>query len=124
MKLLPVILFVDDVQISIKFCELLITKRLEFDCHFFYATNGKEAVDFCKSNSVDLIFMNLQMPVMNGFEATRIIKKQNPLIPILAHSAYEYNLIKDEFLESGFDDFIKIPITEEKLKKAIDKYLT
>ena len=87
------------------------------------ATNGQEALDAVVADPFpDLILMDLMMPVMDGWEATKRIKEQFPLVKVIAVSAKadeEYS-----YKEKGFDDFCKKPIEWEFLMKKICKALS
>jgi len=87
------------------------------------ANNGKEAVDLYKKGGFDIILMDGQMPVMDGLEATRTIRKietkSNAHIPIIALTANAMKGDRERFLESGMDDFITKPIKRKALEDAI-----
>jgi PAS domain S-box-containing protein len=91
------------------------------------ANNGKEAVDLVKQNFYDLILMDIQMPEIDGIEATRIIRKtEDPVkssIPIIALTANALKGDDQRYLAAGMNDYITKPYTEEKLFKIISKYL-
>ncbi|MDA3953604.1 MAG: response regulator [Bacteroidales bacterium] len=97
-----------------------------FDEYFniiLHARNGVEAVNFFTENSdISLILMDLKMPVMDGFEATRQIKKISPNVPIIAQTAYAFNEDKIKALEAGCDDYIAKPIELQTLLDLIVKY--
>jgi len=87
------------------------------------ATNGEEALLVLDNNKVDLILMDIQMPVMNGYEATKIIRKRGNTIQIIALTA---NAIKGEnkkCFEVGMNDYISKPFKEEEFLKVIAKSL-
>ena len=63
------------------------------------------------------------MPVMDGIEATKLIKKFRPDIPIIAQTAYAFSTEKNKILDIGCDDYLSKPIEEHKLNIIIDKYL-
>lgn len=93
------------------------------------AANGLEAVNMVKQQTFDLIFMDCQMPVMDGFEATRLIKKinkeENPYsTPIIAFTANAMEGDKRKCLESGMDDYISKPVIKEDLVNILLKWLT
>ncbi len=67
--------------------------------------------------------LKLKMPVMNGFEATKLIKEFRPDLPIVAQTAYSTKADKEKALNAGCDDFISKPISEKTLNKTINKYL-
>ncbi len=91
------------------------------------ANNGQEALDLLKKNNYDLVFMDVQMPVMCGLEATRKIRKSgsdvlNPQIPIIAMTANTMNGDMQICLDAGMDDFIAKPINLENIKAIINKW--
>jgi len=82
------------------------------------AANGREAVDLCRVKPVDLVLMDIKMPVMNGFEALEEIRKLKPDLPVIAQTAYA--LPNDvERLKKSFDDFITKPIDRNLLAEKI-----
>jgi CheY-like chemotaxis protein len=87
------------------------------------AVNGKEAVEKLNSNLYDVILMDVHMPVMNGLEATRIIRKEiSPTIPIIAITASAMQEDRKEALAAGMNDFIAKPIDVMLLKNVLRKY--
>ena len=90
----------------------------------FWAKNGKESVDLVDQiKNIDLILMDIQMPEMDGYEATTKIKAINQNIPVIAQTAYAFNHHKDEILNFGFDDFIPKPYKSNELLQKIKKHL-
>jgi CheY-like chemotaxis protein len=88
------------------------------------AYNGLEAVAFLKENSaIDLILMDLKMPVMDGFTASTAIKSMLPHIPIIAQTAYAMVGDREKALDSGCDDYIAKPIRREALLELLRKYI-
>lgn len=94
------------------------------EAKILHASNGREALQYCDENdSVDLVFMDLKMPVMDGFEATRLIKQKFPHIPVIAQTAYAYAEDKQKALSCGCDDIITKPIKKSELITLLkDKY--
>ena len=89
-----------------------------------YAKNGREAVDICKTDSdINLVLMDLQMPVLNGIEATREIRKFNQQLPIIAVTAYAFTGDKQYCLDAGCNDFITKPIDSDVLIEMIKSFL-
>jgi PAS domain S-box-containing protein len=84
------------------------------------AYDGKEAVEMVKHRKYDLILMDLKMPVMDGHEATRKIKKLYPEIPIIAQTAYSHSDEKRRAFESGCDGYLTKPISKEAVINAIN----
>lgn len=85
--------------------------------------NGKEAIEIFTSNpQVDLILMDIKMPVMDGHEAAIMIKSIKPELPIVAQSAYamEYERVK---YEGVFDDYLTKPINRQTLSDILSKYV-
>ena len=85
------------------------------------AENGKIAVDLCISEKHDIILMNILMPVMDGFEATREIRKFNKDVIIIAETNYA-NLY-EKCIEGGFNDYIRNPFSKEELIEIIRKHI-
>ena len=89
------------------------------------AIHGKEAIDlYKKENSIDLILMDIRMHVMNGYEATKEIKKINHKIPIIAQTAYAFVEEREKCIQVGCDDYITKPINKLYLIEVIEKYLS
>lgn len=90
----------------------------------FWAKNGKEAVEIFKANpDIELVLMDLNMPEMDGFEATRKIKKMNPEVPIIVQSAFILSGEEKKSYEAGCDDFLAKPIRLNLLLESISKHL-
>ncbi|HEV7381847.1 MAG TPA: response regulator, partial [Dyadobacter sp.] len=85
------------------------------------AANGLEAVEHCKRVKPDLIFMDIQMPEMNGYEATFAIRNlfHSDHVPIIALTAGNVKGERDKCLDAGMDDFVAKPFVEESLRKII-----
>lgn len=88
------------------------------------AINGKEAVEIIESNpDIKLVLMDIKMPVMNGIEATRIIKKIKPDMPVIATSAFAMPGDRQIFKEAGCNDYISKPVKAEVLLTLIKRYI-
>ncbi|MFA0146899.1 transporter substrate-binding domain-containing protein [Vibrio lentus] len=87
------------------------------------AENGKEALELAQSNEYEMIFMDLQMPIMDGFEATRLIREFNKDVPIIAMSANVFADAKQRAREAGVTDFLDKPIIIDKATSLITKYI-
>lgn len=83
------------------------------------AKNGVEAVEICRTRTVDLILMDVKMPLMDGFMATRKIREFMPDIPIIAQTAYNTEADKELALESGCTSFISKPVKRDVVLSAI-----
>ena len=89
----------------------------------FWAKNGKEAIDLVLNNNYDLILMDMKMPVIDGYDATREIKKHKPDIPIIAQTAYALPEEQQQGIEAGCDDYLSKPIDPINLINLIKKIL-
>jgi PAS domain S-box-containing protein len=111
------ILVAEDDDINFMFIEYLFSNSKH---RLFRAFNGQEAVDmFEKNKDFDIILMDLKMPVMSGFEATKIIKSILSDIPIIALTAYVFEDDRQKAMNSGCDDFIVKPYRMEDLFERI-----
>lgn len=118
------ILIVEDEEVNCLYIETLLEDEIELNCNTLHAKNGKEAVDICRNNkAVDIVLMDLKMPIMNGYEATELIKVFRPDLPIIAQTAYTTHEDKEKSFSAGCDDFISKPISVETLNNIINKYL-
>jgi len=85
---------------------------------------GLDAIDeFRKNPAIDLVLMDLKMPVMSGFDAARVIKSERSTLPIIAITAYAQIKDRERALEAGCDDYLAKPITRDALLNLINKYL-
>ena len=105
--------------------QLLEKNLLEtFGLNVSLAENGKQAVELSKSLSLDLILMDMQMPVMDGLEASRFIRAQGDNTPIFALTANVLPKHKNAFMDAGCNEFIAKPIDTTLLYEVLSKYLT
>ena len=118
------ILIVEDNKMNLKYITSLLKKwKLEYEV----CTNGQEACDLTDVKKFDLIFMDLQMPIMDGFEATQVIRSrnnQNKGIPIVALTASTFLSKKRLALKAGMSDFLSKPFTPNQLFEMISKFLS
>lgn len=85
--------------------------------------NGKEAVDLCLSNApVELVFMDIKMPVMDGYTAAKLIKNHRPELPLIAQSAYALENEIEKY-QSVFDGYLTKPLKIDELKSILAKHL-
>jgi signal transduction histidine kinase/ActR/RegA family two-component response regulator len=116
------VLVVDDVIINQSIVKCLLEK---FDCSVNTAANGLEAIHLLRSRPYDLVLMDCQMPEMDGYEATRLIRSTLPAplcdVPIIAMTAHAMKGDAEKCLEAGMSDYLSKPIRitdlEAKLKK-------
>lgn len=117
-----IILVAEDDDVSYSLLEVVLRKM---NCRLIRAINGKEAVDhFEKNNQISLILMDLKMPVMDGYEATRKIRKMDAKVPIVAQTAYAMAGDDQQAYEAGCSDYISKPISKKMLESLIVKYLS
>ena len=88
-----------------------------------HAENGQKAVEIARSQHVDLLLMDMKMPVMDGFEATRRIRTLSKTIPIIALTAFAFEREKEIAKQCEFTDYVVKPIDIKELKKLIAKVL-
>ncbi len=113
------ILVVEDALLNIKLIREILTYRGDT---VFEAANGREGIDLAIEKKPDLILMDIQMPVMDGMEATQLIKA-NPAtrhIPIVALTGYAMDGDKKRMLEAGCDGYLSKPFRIKELLQAID----
>ncbi|MCX6236291.1 MAG: ATP-binding protein, partial [Bacteroidia bacterium] len=115
------ILIAEDDWISFKCLQKVLMK---FDVTVIHAENGEEAVELVRNTpDIDLILMDIRMPVMDGMEATKLIKQIRPDLPIIAQTAYAYSEEKSKILTIGCDEYLAKPLEFLKLKELINLYL-
>ena len=115
------VLIVEDDAMS----TLLLTRNLKSaDIIILTAINGEKAVEQVRQHpEIDLVLMDIKMPVMNGFDATRLIKEQRPGLPIIVQSAFTSKEDKIKATEAGADSFITKPINKTELLQLVAKLL-
>jgi CheY-like chemotaxis protein len=115
-----VILIVEDEEVNGLFLEAVLQ---ETGARTLYAKNGLQAIELCKSISkIDLILMDIRMPVMNGLKATQEIRKFNTNVPIIAQTALTLEEDRQNCLLAGCNDTVIKPIEVEELLYLINKY--
>ena len=112
------ILIVDDNVIN-----LIVTKKTIEKFKYKCATtvSGKEALDLIDKEDFDVVLMDINMPEMNGFETTKLIRKKGIKTPIIALTAFDKEEVTEEAISAGFDDIISKPFDSEKLYKTINE---
>ena len=118
------VLIAEDNDINYMYLTTLIYDIIGKDTIIIHALNGKEAVDYSNNlSNIDLILMDINMPVMNGYEATTKIKKIKPEIPIMAQTAYSTIEDQKKAKSAGCDEFIAKPINTTELQDKIKKLI-
>jgi hypothetical protein len=115
------ILIAEDDEVS----TLLLDRNLKgTDFTILCAVNGWEAVELVQHHpEINLVLMDIKMPVMNGFEATKLIKQQRPDLPVIAQSAFTSKEDKEKAREAGCDGFITKPIKKSELLELMRELL-
>ncbi len=115
------ILIAEDVEVNFRY---LSTVLADTRANILWAKNGQDAVVQGTDNpSIDIVLMDIQMPLMDGYEATMTIRKSKPNLPIIAQTAYALPHDNIKCFEAGCNDYISKPINVNLLKKKIDTLL-
>jgi len=114
-----VILIAEDNEINYFLLHEILS---ETKASLLWAKNGQETIDIFEKNHVDLILMDIKMPIMNGYEATKVLKQKYE-VPIIAQTAHAMANDEQKSLEAGCDAYITKPIEQELLLHTINKYL-
>ncbi len=116
------ILIAEDDDVNFMFIQEFLS---EYHIKIIRAVNGEEAVVHFRNNpGISIILMDLQMPLMDGIEATRRIREIDKTIPILAQTAYAFSTERKACLEAGCNDYITKPIVQDELLEKIIRYTT
>lgn len=114
------ILIVEDDKTSEMLISIMVNKHSK---ELLKARTGNEAIEICLTNpDLDLILMDILMPEMDGYEATRQIRQFNKDIVIIAQTAYGFSGEREKAIEAGCNDFISKPIKKDELLSLIQKY--
>jgi signal transduction histidine kinase/Na+/proline symporter/CheY-like chemotaxis protein len=119
------ILLVEDNIVNQKLALRLLEKM---GCRADAVANGKEAIEALEAVSYDMVFMDVQMPEMDGYQATRVIRDtgsrvRNHRVPVIAMTANAMKGDRERCLEAGMDDYVPKPIRSEKLREMVERFL-
>jgi len=115
------ILIVDDEEYNYFYLTEILKST---HASLLHANNGKVAIEICQNNpSINIVLMDIKMPIIDGYTATKEIKKFRPDLPIIAQTAYGMSDDRDKALNAGCDDYISKPLLKEKLIIIINKYI-
>ena len=119
-KDLKVLIVEDDIT-----SEMMLEIMIEDYCKKpLVALNGVEAIEICKENpDIDFVLMDIKMPELNGYEATKIIRQFNKNILIFAQTAFALPGDREKAIEAGCNDYISKPYSQAELKGLIEKYI-
>jgi PAS domain S-box-containing protein len=120
------ILLVEDNIVNQKLALRLLEKM---GCRADAVANGKEAIKALETVPYDMVFMDVQMPEMDGYQATRVIRDpgsrvQNHRVPVIAMTANAMKGDRERCLEAGMDDYVPKPIRSEKLREMVERFLS
>lgn len=117
-----VILVAEDVTTNFLLIKTALKKT---GVTLIWAKNGEEAVEECKKDQkIDLVLMDVRMPVMSGFEATPVIRKIRPDIPVIAQTSYAMDGDREKSIEAGCTDYIAKPFNIKDFIDLIAKYIS
>ena len=115
------ILIAEDEQSNFDFLKILLTRM---NIRVLWAKDGQEAVDLCEIDpSINLVLMDIKMPLLDGYEATKLIKNKRPELPIIAQTAYAMISDKLEADKAGCDGYLSKPIKINLLTEILENYL-
>lgn len=119
---MPLILVVDDDEINRK---LLVDLLSVYGYESITAKDGKEAVEVAKEKKPDLIFMDIQMPMLDGISAVKILKNdpETKSIKIIVLSAYAFSEDVKKALEAGADEYLTKPFDTRKIPEIVKRYI-
>lgn len=118
------VLIAEDEEFNYLFLEALFEDEFDKKFKLYHAINGKEAIEMIeKIPDINLVLMDIKMPIMDGYEATKKIKGLRPGISIIAQSAYSTESDRRKAFQAGCNDFIAKPIDFEELNQVINKYM-
>ena len=115
------ILVVEDDEINYLYLEITLLSLMK-NIQIFHAKNGKEAIEVCKQRDFDLIFMDIKLPDINGYNVTEEILKIKPGTPVIAQTAYSTREDQNKAMAAGFAEYLSKPIDEELLEEYLFRY--
>lgn len=113
------ILVAEDNDSNFILMSYILKKYYEFE----RAKNGQEAVDKVETGNYDLVLMDIKMPIMDGLEATRAIRKKHADLPIIALTANAFDSDRELAMEAGCNDFLSKPVSSQLCIETINKFL-
>jgi two-component system, cell cycle response regulator DivK len=113
------ILIVEDIELNID----LLTQILEEDYNLLVAKDGMQGVELTGKHKPDLVLMDISLPIMDGYEATRNIRKTFPSLPIIGLSAHAMQGDDEKAKAAGCTDYLTKPVDEDLLLRKLKEYL-
>lgn len=119
-SLRPLILVAEDDDSNFKLIKAIIGKK----CDILWAKNGEEMLNLYRDHGKEAwaILMDIKMSIMNGLEATRIIRQQGATLPIIMQTAYAFSSDRDNAIEAGATEVLVKPITVSALRNCLNSY--
>ena len=116
-----IFLVVEDEISNYKLIQAMLKKT---KAEIIWVSNGKSAIEECKKNDkIDIVIMDIKMPIIDGYEATRQIKNYNKNIPIIAQTAYAMAEDRENSLKAGCDDYVSKPIDIQEFLEKINNFI-
>ena len=111
----------EDEELNFKVLNSCLSKT---NARILRAENGIKAIEICQKEKIDIILMDIQMPVMDGYEASHQIKLLNSSVPIIAQTSYAMANEKEKCIDAGCDDYITKPLDLDQLLSLINKFIS
>lgn len=117
----PLILVAEDDDSNFKLIKAIIGKK----CEIMWAKNGEEIVALFREHSkrTEAILMDIKMPIMNGLDATKIIRNEGATLPIIMQTAYAFSADRENAMQCGATEVLVKPITLSALRNCLSLYL-
>ena len=113
------ILIVEDIELNID----LLIQLLEDDYHLLVARDGAQGVALTEQHQPDLVLMDISLPIMDGYKATRLIRKTFPALPIIGLSAHAMQGDTEKAIAAGCNDYLTKPVDDALLFQKLAQYL-
>ena len=114
-----VILVVEDEHINFRYIQEILKRT---SAEVVRAENGQEAIDIARSMPLDLILMDIKLPILDGYEATRKIRESNTTVPIIAQTAYVMSGEEEKTKDAGCDAYLTKPLRLNVVLETIDSF--
>jgi two-component system cell cycle response regulator DivK len=116
------VLVAEDDEMSFRYIELVLSRRTNIN--IIWAISGQQAVEYChRYNHIDLVLTDLQLPVFDGLEVIKRVKKFKPNLPIIVQTANAMNDEYDKCMKAGSDGYVTKPINLVELFSMMDSFL-
>ena len=114
------ILVAEDEDLNYKVLDTFLTRT---KAHIIRAKDGAAAIEICRNQKIDVVLMDIQLPGIDGYEATQEIKKLNNRTPVIAQTSFAMAGEKEKCLQAGCDDFVSKPLNINLLMEKIEHYI-